>query len=69
MSTDILYEGKAKRLFESENTSQLIIEFKDVIVGTNGSKLKEQHGKGAITNQISIQLLSRDRIPLGRKRY
>ena len=56
MSTNKLYEGKAKRLFESENDNQLIIEFKDVIVGTNGNKLKEQRGKGAISNQISTQL-------------
>ncbi|WP_456323108.1 phosphoribosylaminoimidazolesuccinocarboxamide synthase [Hydrogenimonas sp.] len=53
---ELLYEGKAKRLFTTENPDLLIAEFKDDLTAFNGLKHDQERGKGALNNQISTEL-------------
>ena len=51
-----IYEGKAKKLFETDEQDQLIQEFKDDATALDGLKKGTIKGKGSINNQISSQL-------------
>ncbi len=53
---DILYEGKAKRLYKTESSDQVIAEFKDDLTAFNGLKKDSEAGKGALNNKISTEL-------------
>ncbi len=53
---ELLYEGKAKRLFTTENPDLLIAEFKDDLTAFNGLKHDQERGKGTLNNQISTEL-------------
>jgi len=62
----LLYEGKAKQLFATEDPSTIIVRFTDNVTAGNGKKRETIPGKGALTAHISIQLfelLSRQNIP------
>jgi phosphoribosylaminoimidazole-succinocarboxamide synthase len=48
-----LYEGKTKKLYEVESEKELVIEFKDDVVQSNGVKKGVIKGKGIILNKIS----------------
>jgi phosphoribosylaminoimidazole-succinocarboxamide synthase len=54
--TDLLYEGKAKKIWETENNELLISEFKDDLTAFNGEKKSSEAGKGALNNKISTEL-------------
>ena len=49
----MLYEGKAKQIFESENDDQLIVHFKDDATAFDGQKKGQIYQKGIINNKIS----------------
>jgi len=49
----MLYEGKAKQIFESENDDQLIVHFKDDATAFDGQKKGQISQKGIINNKIS----------------
>ncbi len=53
---ELLYEGKAKRLYTTDNPEQLIAEFKDDLTAFNGEKHSMERGKGALNNKISTEL-------------
>ncbi|MCH9813596.1 MAG: phosphoribosylaminoimidazolesuccinocarboxamide synthase [Epsilonproteobacteria bacterium] len=53
---ELLYEGKAKRLYATENTDQLIAEFKDDLTAFNAEKKGSEQGKGALNCKISTEL-------------
>jgi len=53
---DLLYEGKAKILYITEDTDLLIQVFKDDLSAFNGTKKGNFEGKGAICNAISTYL-------------
>ncbi|RPF50023.1 phosphoribosylaminoimidazolesuccinocarboxamide synthase [Aquisalibacillus elongatus] len=53
------YEGKAKRLYESNTPDELIVEYKDDLTAFNGEKKSDQHGKGTLNNQITSLLFER----------
>ncbi|WP_300365064.1 phosphoribosylaminoimidazolesuccinocarboxamide synthase [Hydrogenimonas sp.] len=53
---ELLYEGKAKRLFLTEDPNLLIAEFKDDLTAFNGVKHDQEAGKGALNNKISTEL-------------
>ncbi len=53
---DLLYEGKAKILYLTEDPNQLIQVFKDILTAFNGTKHGKFDGKGAICNSISTYL-------------
>jgi len=54
--TNLLYEGKAKRIWETENHELLISEFKDSLTAFNGEKKSNEDGKGELNNKISTEL-------------
>lgn len=53
---ELLYEGKAKRLFTTDDPTLVIAEFKDDLTAFNGAKKDSEAGKGALNNQISTEL-------------
>jgi phosphoribosylaminoimidazole-succinocarboxamide synthase len=53
---ELLYEGKAKRLYKTEDENLLIAEFKDDLTAFNGEMKSSESGKGALNNKISTQL-------------
>ncbi|WP_188207975.1 phosphoribosylaminoimidazolesuccinocarboxamide synthase [Alkalibacillus aidingensis] len=52
----LLYEGKAKRLFETEQPDTLWVQYKDDLTAFNGQKKERQQGKGRLNNEISSLL-------------
>ena len=54
--TNLLYEGKAKKIWETEDKNLLISEFKDDLTAFNGEKKSSEEGKGALNNKISTEL-------------
>ena len=54
--TKLLYEGKAKKIWETEDENLLISEFKDSLTAFNGEKKSSEEGKGALNNKISTEL-------------
>ncbi len=53
----MLYEGKAKKLFETDDPSVLLIEYKDSMTAFNAQKKSNVSGKGSLNNKISGNLL------------
>jgi phosphoribosylaminoimidazole-succinocarboxamide synthase len=53
---DMLYEGKAKKLYKTEDENLLISEFKDDLTAFNAQKKGSESGKGALNCKISTQL-------------
>ena len=53
---ELLYEGKAKKIWKTEDPNFLISEFKDSLTAFNGEKKSSEEGKGALNNQISTEL-------------
>ncbi|MDO9207615.1 MAG: phosphoribosylaminoimidazolesuccinocarboxamide synthase [Sulfuricurvum sp.] len=53
---ELIYEGKAKRLFNTDDTNLVIAEFKDDLTAFNGAKKDTESGKGALNNKISTEL-------------
>ena len=53
---ELLYEGKAKRLYKTADEHLLIAEFKDDLTAFNAEKKGSELGKGALNNKISTQL-------------
>ena len=61
-----LYEGKAKKVFATEDPELLIVQYKDDATAFNGLKKGTIAGKGVINNQMSnrlMQLLERQGVP------
>ena len=54
-----LYEGKAKRVYETEDPNLLIVSYKDDATAFNGLKKGTIAGKGAINNQMSNRMMMR----------
>jgi len=50
---ELLYEGKAKRIYATEETGVLWVEYKDSATAFNGVKKSEITGKGILNNEIS----------------
>jgi phosphoribosylaminoimidazole-succinocarboxamide synthase len=53
---DLLYEGKAKRLYTTADENLLVTEFKDDLTAFNAEKKGSEEGKGALNCKISTQL-------------
>jgi phosphoribosylaminoimidazole-succinocarboxamide synthase len=52
----LIYEGKAKKIWSTEDNALYISEFKDELTAFNGEKKAVEEGKGALNNKISTQL-------------
>ena len=53
---ELLYEGKAKKIFSTDDENLVISEFKDDLTAFNGEKKSSEAGKGALNNKISTEL-------------
>ncbi len=53
---ELLYEGKAKKLYKTDDENLLIAEFKDDLTAFNAQKKGSEKGKGALNAQISANL-------------
>ena len=63
---EMLYEGKSKKMFATDNPDQCIISFKDDATAFNGLKKGYLSGKGIMNNRISnklMQVLGENGIP------
>lgn len=45
---ELLYEGKAKKIYSSENSGEILIKYKDSATAFNGEKKAEIEGKGRL---------------------
>ena len=54
-----LYEGKAKKVFATEDPELLIVSYKDDATAFNGLKKGTIIGKGIINNRMSNLLMQR----------
>lgn len=63
---ELLYEGKAKKVYATDDPGYVILEYKDDATAFNGLKRGTIVGKGVVNNKISnhlFQLLERHGIP------
>ncbi|MGE7907155.1 phosphoribosylaminoimidazolesuccinocarboxamide synthase [Peribacillus sp. NPDC094092] len=56
---ELLYEGKAKQIFATDNSEIVWVEYKDSATAFNGEKKSEIAGKGKLNNQITSLLFSK----------
>lgn len=54
----LLYEGKAKKIWSTDDEHLLISEFKDDLTAFNAAKKGSEIGKGALNNKISTELFT-----------
>ena len=54
---DLLYEGKAKKVYRTDDPEVLYIAYKDDATAFNGLKKGTISGKGIINNQMSNRLM------------
>ena len=62
----LLYEGKAKKIYETENPNEVICEYKDSLTAFNGEKADNRSGKGALNCAITtiiFEALQKEGIP------
>ncbi len=62
----LLYEGKAKKVFATDNPEVLLVSYKDDATAFNGLKKGTISGKGAINNRVTnsmMRLLEKDGVP------
>ena len=55
--TTLLYEGKAKKVFKTDDAAVYIVEYKDDATAGNGAKKGVIPGKGAVNNRVTAHLM------------
>ncbi|MDR1580072.1 MAG: phosphoribosylaminoimidazolesuccinocarboxamide synthase [Synergistaceae bacterium] len=63
----LLYEGKAKKLYSTDDQNTVLIEYKDSFTAFNGEKRAEMSGKGRLNNLISSAIfdyLAKNGVPV-----
>ena len=63
---DLLYEGKAKKVFKTDDPDVLIVDYKDDATAFNGLKKGTIVGKGVINNKMSnhvFEILEKEGVP------
>lgn len=66
MKTEQLYEGKAKKVFATNNDNYVIVDYKDDATAFNGEKKGTINNKGIINNRVTnhlMKLLENNGIP------
>jgi phosphoribosylaminoimidazole-succinocarboxamide synthase len=53
LKKELLYEGKAKRIYATDNPNEVICEYKDALTAFNGEKASSEEGKGALNLAIT----------------
>ncbi len=63
---DLLYEGKAKKVFLTDDEDTVIVDYKDDATAFNGQKKGTITGKGTVNNRMTnriLQMLEKNGIP------
>ncbi len=63
---EMLYEGKAKKVYATDNNEVLLVDYKDDATAFNGLKKGTISGKGAINNRVTnfmMQILEKEGVP------
>ena len=63
---ELLYEGKAKKVYATDNPEILLVDYKDDATAFNGQKKGTIAGKGAINNRVTnymMRLLEKEGVP------
>ena len=63
---ELIYEGKAKKVWSTQDDALCIVDYKDDATAFNGLKKGTIQGKGAINNRVSnfmMQLLEKEGVP------
>ncbi len=63
---ELMYEGKAKKMFSTENPGIMLVEYKNSLTAFNAQKKDSIEGKGELNNRISAWLftyLAKEGIP------
>lgn len=63
---ELLYEGKAKKVYATDNADVLLVDYKDDATAFNGLKKGTIAGKGAINNKVTnfmMRLLEKEGVP------
>ena len=55
--TEQLYEGKAKKVYATNNDNYVIVDYKDDATAFNGEKKGTIHNKGIINNRVTNHLM------------
>ncbi len=55
--TELMYEGKAKKVYKTDNPDYVIVDYKDDATAFNGLKKGTIVGKGVINNKMSNMLM------------
>jgi phosphoribosylaminoimidazole-succinocarboxamide synthase len=66
LKKELLYEGKAKRIYATEKSDEVICEYKDALTAFNGEKASSEEGKGALNLAITtliFEALEKEGIP------
>ena len=58
----LIYEGKAKRIFQSDQSDQVVVQFKNDATAFIALKRAELEDKGRVNCQISSYIFKRIRI-------
>ena len=58
MENKLLYEGKAKKIFSTENPDELLVYYKDDATAGNGAKKGTIADKGILNNKITKTIIS-----------
>lgn len=53
VKNELLYEGKAKKIYKTDDENTLYVVYKDSATAFNGEKKAEISGKGRLNNEIS----------------
>lgn len=63
---EMLYEGKAKRVYKTDDENMYIVDYKDDATAFNGEKKGQISGKGVINNRMSnflMQIIEKNGVP------
>ena len=63
---ELLHEGKAKKVYATDDPEVLLVDYKDDATAFNGLKKGTIAGKGAINNRVTnfmMQLLEKEGVP------
>lgn len=64
---EMMYEGKAKRMYATDDPNITIMEYKNSFTAFNGEKRAEMEGKGRLNNDISshiFEYLKKNGVPM-----
>ncbi|QHZ48390.1 phosphoribosylaminoimidazolesuccinocarboxamide synthase [Bacillus sp. NSP9.1] len=59
VKNELLYEGKAKKIYLTDDDNVLFVEYKNSATAFNGEKKAEIDGKGRLNNEISSLIFTR----------